>query len=129
MVEKLAQKMKENPSDSEGWIMLARSYKVLKRYPEAVEALRKARNLMGEQAEILLQLTDVIAMEKGGTLLGEPTELVATALEIDPNNEMALWLFGLANAENSKFNEAIGYWQNCKRIISRKMLIIWKYKN
>ncbi|GDX85300.1 c-type cytochrome biogenesis protein CcmI [Methylococcaceae bacterium] len=111
MVEKLAQKMKENPSDSEGWIMLARSYKVLKRYPEAVEALRKARNLMGEQAEILLQLTDVIAMEKGGTLLGEPTELVATALEIDPNNEMALWLFGLANAENSKFNEAIGYWQ------------------
>lgn len=111
MVEKLAQKMKENPSDSEGWIMLSRSYKVLKRYPEAVAALRKARALTGEKPEILLQLADVIAMEKGGTLLGEPTELVAQALALDANNEMALWLYGLANAEDSKFNEAIGLWQ------------------
>lgn len=111
MVAKLAQKMAQNPSDSEGWIMLARSYKVLKRYPEAVEALRKARTLTGEQPEVLLQLADVIAMEKGGTLLGEPAELVAKALELAPDNGMALWLYGLANAEDSKFNEAIGYWQ------------------
>ncbi|MDD5227204.1 MAG: c-type cytochrome biogenesis protein CcmI [Methylococcales bacterium] len=111
MVEKLAQKMAQNPNDSEGWIMLARSYKVLKRYPEAVEALRKARALTGEQPEVLLQLADVIAMEKGGTLLGEPTELVAEALELDANNDMALWLYGLANAEDGKFNEAIGLWQ------------------
>lgn len=111
MVAKLAQKMAQNPDDSEGWIMLARSYKVLKRYPEAVEALRKARALTGEQPEILLQLADVLAMEKGGTLLGEPAELVAKALALDPDNGMALWLYGLANAEDSKFNEAIGYWQ------------------
>ncbi|MCX7093925.1 MAG: c-type cytochrome biogenesis protein CcmI [Methylobacter sp.] len=111
MVAKLAQKMAQNPSDSEGWIMLARSYKVLKRYPEAVEALRKARALTGEQPEILLQLADVLAMEKGGTLLGEPAELVAKALALDPDNGMALWLYGLANAEDSKFNEAIAYWQ------------------
>jgi cytochrome c-type biogenesis protein CcmH len=111
MVEKLAQKMKDNPSDSEGWIMLARSYKVMKRYPEAVEALRKARELKGDEPEILLQLADVIAMKNGGSLLGEPTELVATALELDANNEMGLWLYGLANAEDGKFNEAITYWQ------------------
>lgn len=111
MVAKLAQKMAQNPDDSEGWIMLARSYKVLKRYPEAVEALRKARALTGEQPEVLLQLADVLAMEKGGTLLGEPAELVAKALALDPDNGMALWLYGLANAEDSKFNEAIAYWQ------------------
>ncbi len=111
MVEKLAQKMKENPSDSEGWIMLARSYKVMKRYPEAVEALRKGLALTGEQPEILLQLADVIAMKNGGSLLGEPAELVAKALDIDANNDMGLWLYGLANAEDGKFNEAIGFWQ------------------
>ena len=111
MVEKLAQKMKENPSDSEGWIMLARSYKVMKRYPEAVEALRKGLALTGDQPEILLQLADVIAMKNGGSLLGEPAELVAKALDIDANNDMGLWLYGLANAEDGKFNEAIGFWQ------------------
>lgn len=111
MVEKLAQKMKDNPSDSEGWIMLARSYKVMKRYPEAVEALRKALVLTGEQPEVLLQLADVIAMKNGGSLLGEPAELVAKALDIDANNYMGLWLYGLANAEDGKFNEAIGFWK------------------
>ena len=111
MVEKLAQKMKDNPSDPQGWIMLARSYKVLKRYSEAVEALRKARSIVGDEPENLLQLADVIAMERGGSLLGEPTELVEKALELDKDNDMGLWLYGLANAEDGKFNEAIGYWQ------------------
>lgn len=111
MVEKLAQKMKTNPNDSEGWIMLARSYKVMKRYSESVEALRKALALTGEQPEILLQLADVIAMKNGGSLLGEPAELVAKSLDIDANNDMGLWLYGLASAEDGKFNEAIGYWK------------------
>jgi len=111
MVEKLAQKMKDNPSDSQGWIMLARSYKVLKKYPEAVEALRKARALTGEEPDVLLQLADVIAMANGGSLLGEPSELAAKAVALDANNDMGLWLYGLAQAEDGKFNEAIGYWQ------------------
>ena len=110
MVEKLAQKMAQNPQDPQGWIMLARSYKVLKRYPEAVSALRKARTLLGDEPQTLLQLADVIAMQNGGSLLGEPTELVKKALALDANNEMGLWLYGLANAEEGKFNEAIGYW-------------------
>ena len=111
MVEKLAQKMKDNPQDSQGWLMLARSYKVLKRYGESVDALRKARALTGEQPEILLQLADVIAMEQGGSLRGEPTDLIAKALEIDANNDMGLWLSGLANAEIGKLSEAITLWQ------------------
>ncbi|MGB4499046.1 MAG: c-type cytochrome biogenesis protein CcmI [Methylococcaceae bacterium] len=111
MVEKLAQKMKTNPNDAEGWIMLARSYKVMKRYPESVEALRKAHELKGDEPEVLLQLADVIAMKNGGSLLGEPAELVAKSLDIDANNDMGLWLYGLANAEDGKFKEAIDFWK------------------
>ena len=83
----------------------------MKRYPEAVEALRKAIALTGEQPEVLLQLADVIAMKNGGSLLGEPAELVAKSLDVDANNDMGLWLYGLANAEDGKFNEAISFWQ------------------
>jgi cytochrome c-type biogenesis protein CcmH len=111
MVEKLAQKMAQNPQDPQGWIMLARSYKVLKRYPDAVSALRKARALLGDEPQTLLQLADVIAMQNGGSLLGEPTELVAKALALDANNDMGLWLYGLANAEEGKFGEAIDNWK------------------
>ena len=111
MVEKLAQKMQQNPNDSQGWIMLARSYKVLKRYPEAVDALRKARALLGDEPDTLLQLADMLAMVNNGSLRGEATELVEKILAQDANNEMALWLYGLVNAEEGKFNDAIRYWQ------------------
>lgn len=111
MVEKLAQRMKENPSDPQGWIMLARSYKVLKRYDDSIAAYRKAREILGDDVDVLLQLADVIAMQKGGTLQGEPATLISKALEIDPNNDMGLWLNGLANAEAGKFNEAIAVWK------------------
>jgi cytochrome c-type biogenesis protein CcmH len=111
MVEKLAQKMAQNPQDPQGWIMLARSYKVLKRYPDAISALRKARAMLGDEPQTLLQLADVIAMQNGGSLLGEPTELVANALALDANNDMGLWLYGLANAEEGKFGEAIDNWK------------------
>lgn len=111
MVEKLAQRMKEDSSDPQGWVMLARSYKVLKRYDESVEAMRKARAILGDDPETLLQLADVIAMSNGGTLLGEPAILITKALESDANNDMGLWLNGLANAEAGKFNDAITSWQ------------------
>ena len=111
MVEKLAQKMAQNPQDPQGWIMLARSYKVLKRYPDAVDALRKARVLLGDDPQILLQLADVLAMQNGGSLLGEPADLVANALARDANNDMGLWLSGLAKAEAGQFKAAIKDWQ------------------
>lgn len=110
MVEKLAQKMKTHPNDVEGWMMLARSYKTMERYAEAVDAWQKVRALKGDVPDVLVQLADAVAM-KNGTLLGEPTELVAKALNVDANNEMGLWLYGLANAENKKFTEAIVFWK------------------
>ncbi|MDD2918185.1 hypothetical protein [Rhodoferax sp.] len=48
MTDKLAAKLKEQPKDSEGWAMLARTYGVLKRFPEAVIAYEKAIALRGD---------------------------------------------------------------------------------
>ncbi len=48
MAEKLAAKMKERPQDSEGWAMLARTYGVLGRHPDAIAAYEKAIALRGD---------------------------------------------------------------------------------
>jgi cytochrome c-type biogenesis protein CcmH len=111
MVEKLAQRMRDKPDDTQGWVMLGRSYKVLKRYPEAVSAFRQANTLKSADPEILLQLADVVAMANSGSLKGEPTRLIEDALSLEPNNDMGLWLYGLAKAEDNQFDQAIHYWQ------------------
>ncbi|PKO59679.1 MAG: hypothetical protein CVU24_14805 [Betaproteobacteria bacterium HGW-Betaproteobacteria-18] len=48
MTDKLVAKLKERPQDAEGWAMLARTYGVLERYPEAVVAFEKAIALRGD---------------------------------------------------------------------------------
>jgi len=53
MVDRLAARLKENGRDLDGWIRLARAYKVLGRDDDARGALRSAReNFAGEQASL-----------------------------------------------------------------------------
>jgi len=61
MVDGLAEKMKNNPDDAQGWLMLGRSYKVLEQFPKAADAFANAYRLLGDQAEIMLLYADALA--------------------------------------------------------------------
>jgi len=51
MVARLAERMKNNPDDVQGWLMLARSYDALGRHNEAVEAKANADKVIPRLAE------------------------------------------------------------------------------
>lgn len=53
MVERLAQKLKGQPNNAEGWAMLARSYGVLGRHAESLKAYEKALTL--RKGDVVLQ--------------------------------------------------------------------------
>jgi cytochrome c-type biogenesis protein CcmH len=111
MVERLAAKMRENPDDVEGWKMLGRSYAVLGRFAEAVDAYTKAVQRAPRDAQLLADFADALAMVHGQSLQGEPEKLVLRALEIDPQNGKALALAGTAAFHRKDFNKAADYWQ------------------
>lgn len=48
MLDKLVVKLKANPSDTKGWVILARSYKALGRYAESAEAYNNGHALVDE---------------------------------------------------------------------------------
>ncbi|EXI77508.1 MAG: Formate-dependent nitrite reductase complex subunit NrfG [Candidatus Accumulibacter appositus] len=110
MVNGLVEKLKENPDDSKGWLMLARSYKVLERFPEAAEAYGRAGALVDEDPELLADYAEVLSRSQGGKLQGKPTELVERALKIDPNAPQALLLAGAAASDRQQFALAADYW-------------------
>jgi cytochrome c-type biogenesis protein CcmH len=111
MTEKLAARMQANPGDATGWTMLGRAYRALDRFPEAVVALRKAAALMPDDAGLLADLAEALAMANGRTLKGEPSRLLEQALKLDPSNEKVLALSGSAAFERKDYGAAIRYWE------------------
>jgi cytochrome c-type biogenesis protein CcmH len=111
MVEKLALRLQDNPEDGEGWLMLGRSYTVLRRYPEAAAAFGRAVTLLPPDAQRYADFADIVAMAQGKSLRGEPEKLVRKALEIDPANIKALALSGTIAFDHQDYGQAIRQWQ------------------
>ncbi|MCM8595227.1 c-type cytochrome biogenesis protein CcmI [Accumulibacter sp.] len=109
MVSSLAERLRKNPEDSQGWVMLARSYKVLERYPEAAEAYGRAGMLVEQDPGMLADYADVLARTTG-SVLGRPAELAERALRSKPDEPQALLLAGAAASERQQFAAAADYW-------------------
>jgi cytochrome c-type biogenesis protein CcmH len=111
MVDRLAQRLKEQPNDPEGWTMLARSYVAMGRHADAVPAFEKAAALRPDDADLLSDYADALAMAQGRTLQGRPAELVQRALKADPRNPKALALAGTIDFERKDYAAAVKHWQ------------------
>jgi cytochrome c-type biogenesis protein CcmH len=58
MVERLAERLKQNGDDVEGWLRLVRAYMVLGDQDKARQALTDARQAVGSDAERLRALNE-----------------------------------------------------------------------
>lgn len=117
MVAALAERLKAEPGNPEGWLMLGRSYTALGRYSDAVLAFRKASALMPGNANVLADLADVTGMAQGKQLAGEPARLVQQALDADPRNVKALALAGSVAFEAKDYAAARGYWERLMAVV------------
>ena len=117
MVEGLAQKLKSNPDDAEGWMMLGRSYVQLRRYSDARAAYSRAVELLPDNAQLLADYADVLAMNNGRSMQGEPEKFIRQALKADPNNIKALALAGTAAFQHKDYRNAIEAWQRLLKLV------------
>ena len=110
-VDKLAERLKQNPNDAQGWLMLARSYIMLERYAEAAKAYERATALNANDADLWADYAEALALSNGQNLAGKPTEAINRALQVDPSNQKALDLAGSAAFQAGDYQKAISYWQ------------------
>lgn len=111
MVDKLAARMKEQPDDAEGWAMLGRSYTVLGRHAEALTAYEKAVHLRGDDAQLLADYADSLAVKNDRQLAGEPIKIIEKALKLDPRNIKALALAGTYAFTKQDYATAVRHWE------------------
>ena len=117
MVTRLAEKMQNNPDDAQGWLMLGRSYTAMEEFPKAVAALANAYRLLGDKPEVMLLYADALAYVNDKNLTGKPAELVFKALALEPDNMNALWLGGMAKAQQGDTVEAAKLWKKLESLL------------
>ncbi len=117
MVVGLAEKLKAEPNNLKGWLMLGRSYKVLEKYPEAINAFAHAYQLVGDKAEVMLPYAEVLALSNDNNWTGKPDEMVKKALALEPDNLNGLWLSAMASGQQGDKKSAIGFLRKLEALL------------
>ncbi len=110
MVQSLAERLKQEPENAEGWFLLGRSLMNMGKYGEAVKAFEVVDKLQPDNPPVMLALANAVAMAQNGKIGGRPEHLVNRALELDPTSTTALWLAGIAAEERGDYKLALQHW-------------------
>ncbi len=120
MVEGLAQRLEEDPSDSDGWLRLARAYRVLDEPAHRMAALDRARAAAPDRPEVLVAYALGLYETSEDTGPGRPLPAPVAAmfqrvLEVASDHPEALWFLGLDAANRADGAAATDYWQRLLR--------------
>lgn len=117
LVAALAQRLQQQPDDLEGWMMLGRAYLYMQQYDSAAQAFAELNRRKPNDPAVMLHYADALSMARNGQMRGEPAALVYQALKLVPEDHTALWLGGMAKAEEGDFAQAIAYWQKLSAML------------
>lgn len=113
-IGKLAERLKQNPNDLEGWMLLGRSLQTTRQSAKAAAAYEYAAKLAPDNLDVQGLYAEALAEANGGSTEGKPTEIVAAILKKDPNHKGGLWMAGVAAAERKDAAKAAEYWGRLK---------------
>ncbi len=110
-IVQLAEKMKQEPGNAEGWILLGRAYKSMQRFAEARDALKHAHDLAPNDADLMVDYAEALIFAGADRRIqGEALALIEQAVKTDPQNQKGLWLAGIADSQAGKYAQAVQKW-------------------
>lgn len=111
ILERFVERLKANPEDAQGWLKLARAYKALGRFSDAVAAFEKAHRLVDGDPALLADYAYALIQAAGGAISPRANALLDAALMLDPGQPQALFMAGLAANDRGDFMTAIRHWE------------------
>ncbi len=116
MVNSLAQRMEKQP-DQRGLALLGRSYASMGRFSDAAAAYAKLSAMEPQDADVVVEWADAVAMAQGRSLEGEPEKLIMHALTLNPDHPKALALAGSVAYGRKDFAAALKHWQHMMKVV------------
>jgi cytochrome c-type biogenesis protein CcmH len=111
LVQRLEERLAEDPNNVEGWLMIGRTYFTMRRPGQALDAVSKAYALAPKRPDVMLAYAEAMAASNNNSLEGEPAALIDQVLKADPDNMSARWLAGMLYYQRGQYTAAATAWQ------------------
>lgn len=109
---KVEMRLRETPNDVTGWKLIATLRQSLAMHDKAIDSWRRVLQLEGPSAEVYIAIAENFLMIEGGVLSVVAMENIRAALRIEPENPVAIYYMGLAEAQSGETDRAIEIWRD-----------------
>ncbi|MBI3113233.1 MAG: c-type cytochrome biogenesis protein CcmI, partial [Rhodospirillales bacterium] len=116
LAAKLAARLKDNPGDLDGWILLARTYNTIGDLQGMVAAYRRALELSGGRLDLAASYGEALVLAADGQVTAEAFRLFNDVVAADPFNPQARYYVGLALAQQNRVREALQAWVDLRAV-------------
>ena len=107
---RLAEQLKTDPSNPQGWLLYARAESLLSDWQKAGEAYRRAIDLGAAAPDVLSSYGETQVLAAGGVVPPSARDVFAKALAADPKNDVARYYTALADSQAGNVHRAIDGW-------------------
>ena len=108
--QSLEQRLAANPSDAQGWVLLARTEATLGDWQKATDAFRHAVGLGQTGPEVMAGYGEMQVLAAGGIVPPAAHAAFVAVLAADPKNEVARYYLAVADAQAGEDKRAIDRW-------------------
>jgi cytochrome c-type biogenesis protein CcmH len=110
-IAQLAEKMKQDPGNADGWTLLGRAYASTQRFAEARDAFQRAHDLAPDDADLTVDYAEALVLASPDRhIQGAALALIEQVIQTNPQNQKGLWLAGIADSQAGKYDDAVKKW-------------------
>jgi len=117
-IDQLLARVKDHPDDAEAWVLLGKTYAMLKRPADARGAYDHALKADGKNVAAMVGWAEADSLVRTDHRIeGRALDLLQGAIAIEPESQRALWLLGIAQFQQERYTEAAGTWRTLQPLL------------
>ena len=118
MAARLLKRLKKEPGDADGWVLLGRTYLTIDEFDGAIAAYRQAMEASGRQPDYVADYAEALVLANEGRIGAEARDLFEDVARARPLNLKARYYLGLDMAQQGNLEGALQAWTDLAALSS-----------
>ncbi|HEY4293625.1 tetratricopeptide repeat protein [Luteibacter sp.] len=117
-IDQLLARLKEHPDDAQAWVLLGKTYAMLKQPADARSAYDHAMKADPKNVAAMVGWAESDSLVRPDhRIAGRGFDLLQGALAIEPDSQRALWLLGIAQFQQDRYTDAAATWRKLQPLL------------